>query len=397
MGQARLCGRRPSFSLPPWGGGPGWGVSASPAATSPPTRRALPPTLTLPPKGGGQRRWVGARRLAGPTLQDKAAPWRLRLLVFEPAHAAGHFGLQFPQAPHPSRATSGQPSRHRTTHGHRRHRPRDHLLRGRHPRRPGPAGRPSPCTTWMTARAGTVIAGSGLRGNRKWPTRAGAELWYKTAVVYALDVHTFQDSNGDGVGDFPGATGRLDHLADLGVTCIWLLPFFPTPDRDNGYDIADYLGVDPRYGTLDDFEAFLTGGRRARHPRVPRPRREPHLRPAPVVPGRPPGPERPGSATTTSGPTARPRRTRSTSRSSPARRTSVWTHDERAGAYYYHRFYHFQPELNTGEPGGPGRGPPDHGLLAVVPDRRVPGGRRQPHDRGQGAARDRAEGGARAS
>ena len=87
--------------------------------------------------------------------------------------------------------------------------------------------------------------------------RIANELWYKNAVFYALDVHTFQDSNGDGIGDFPGATRRLGHLADLGVTCVWLLPFYPTPDRDNGYDIKDYYGVDPRYGTLDDFEAFL--------------------------------------------------------------------------------------------------------------------------------------------
>ena len=65
-------------------------------------------------------------------------------------------------------------------------------------------------------------------------------LWYKNAVFYGLDVEKFQDSNGDGIGDFPGLSSRLDYLADLGVTCLWLLPFFPTPNRDNGYDVSDY-------------------------------------------------------------------------------------------------------------------------------------------------------------
>ena len=74
-------------------------------------------------------------------------------------------------------------------------------------------------------------------------------LWYKNAIVYSLDVETFMDSNGDGVGDFPGLTQRLDHLAGLGVTCHWLLPFYASPNRDNGYDVIDYYNVDPRLGT----------------------------------------------------------------------------------------------------------------------------------------------------
>jgi maltose alpha-D-glucosyltransferase / alpha-amylase len=175
------------------------------------------------------------------------------------------------------------------------------------------------------------------------------DLWYKTAVVYGLDVHTFQDSNGDGVGDFPGATGRLDHLADLGITCIWLLPFYPTPDRDNGYDIADYLGVDPRYGTLDDFEAFLrAAGERGirvfldlvvnhtsdRHPWFQAARRDEHSR------------YRGYYVWTDSPPPPDPKH----KSIFPGEETTVWTHDDRAGAYYYHRFYHFQPELNTGNP-----------------------------------------------
>src|SRR3954469_1421424 len=81
--------------------------------------------------------------------------------------------------------------------------------------------------------------------------------WYQHAIIYTLDVQTFCDSDGDGIGDFRGLTSRLDYLAGLGVTCLWLLPFYPSPDRDNEYDITDYYGVDPRLGTLGDFALFL--------------------------------------------------------------------------------------------------------------------------------------------
>jgi maltose alpha-D-glucosyltransferase/alpha-amylase len=83
-------------------------------------------------------------------------------------------------------------------------------------------------------------------------------LWYKDAVIYQLHVRTFCDSNGDGIGDFVGLTQRLDYLQELGINTIWLLPFYPSPLRDDGYDIADYTTVHPNYGTLDDFKAFLT-------------------------------------------------------------------------------------------------------------------------------------------
>jgi maltose alpha-D-glucosyltransferase/alpha-amylase len=86
---------------------------------------------------------------------------------------------------------------------------------------------------------------------------ASDPLWYKDAVIYELHVKAFADSNNDGVGDFPGLMGKLDYLQELGVTCIWLLPFFPSPGRDDGYDISDYLNVNPAYGTIDDFKAFL--------------------------------------------------------------------------------------------------------------------------------------------
>ncbi|WP_306754354.1 alpha-amylase family glycosyl hydrolase [Paracoccus actinidiae] len=83
--------------------------------------------------------------------------------------------------------------------------------------------------------------------------------WWKNTVIYGVDVERFCDGNGDGIGDFTGLTDKLDHLARLGVTCIWLLPFHPSTNRDNGYDITDYLQVNPRYGTFDDFLAFVTG------------------------------------------------------------------------------------------------------------------------------------------
>ncbi|HVO12640.1 MAG TPA: maltose alpha-D-glucosyltransferase [Vicinamibacteria bacterium] len=84
-------------------------------------------------------------------------------------------------------------------------------------------------------------------------------LWYKDAVFYELHVKAYADANGDGMGDFPGLAARLDYLAGLGVTCLWLLPMYPSPFRDDGYDISDYCGIHPAYGTLDDFRAFLRG------------------------------------------------------------------------------------------------------------------------------------------
>jgi len=82
-------------------------------------------------------------------------------------------------------------------------------------------------------------------------------LWYKDAIIYQLHVKTFADSNGDGTGDFRGLTSRLDYIRDLGVDCIWILPMYPSPFRDDGYDIADYGAIHPSYGTLDDFREFL--------------------------------------------------------------------------------------------------------------------------------------------
>jgi len=93
-------------------------------------------------------------------------------------------------------------------------------------------------------------------------------LWYKDAIIYELHVRAFYDSNDDGIGDFAGLTQKLDYLQDLGITAVWLLPFYPSPLRDDGYDIADYTAVHPSYGTVNDF------GTRA----------ESHLGPACLVP-----------------------------------------------------------------------------------------------------------------
>ena len=113
-------------------------------------------------------------------------------------------------------------------------------------------------------RRGALDAGPGRRGRAggsRPPWEVGddvrisetSDLWWKTAVVYCLDVQTFMDWNDDGMGDFHGLAERIDYLSELGVTCLWLMPFYPTTDRDDGYDITDYYGVDPRLGTLGDF------------------------------------------------------------------------------------------------------------------------------------------------
>ena len=83
------------------------------------------------------------------------------------------------------------------------------------------------------------------------------DLWYKNTVIYSLDLETFMDANGDGVGDFEGLTRRLGYLQALGISTIWLSPFQPTPNRDNGYDISDFYGVDPRHGSSGDFVEFM--------------------------------------------------------------------------------------------------------------------------------------------
>ena len=82
-------------------------------------------------------------------------------------------------------------------------------------------------------------------------------LWYKDAIIYEIHIRAFSDSNGDGIGDLPGLIDKLDYLQDLGITAIWILPFYPSPLRDGGYDISDYTDINPAYGTIDDFKRLL--------------------------------------------------------------------------------------------------------------------------------------------
>ncbi len=173
--------------------------------------------------------------------------------------------------------------------------------------------------------------------------------WHRDAVIYGVDVSRFADSNGDGFGDFPGLTGKVRYLADLGVTCIWLLPFYPSPGRDNGYDVREYLAVDPRCGTLDDFLAFrhaaaeqgirvlvdLVGNHTSdTHPWFQAARHDEKSRYRDYyVWSKHPPPVPEGESNVFQGEIDR-----------------VWTYDEVARAYYFHRFYPFEPGLNGANP-----------------------------------------------
>ena len=110
--------------------------------------------------------------------------------------------------------------------------------------------------------------------------------WYKDAVIYQTHVKAFHDANGDGIGDFEGMIAKLDYIQELGVSVIWLLPFYPSPLRDDGYDIADYRTVHPSYGTLKDVAPADPRGAPARPAGDHRARDQPHLRPASLVPAR---------------------------------------------------------------------------------------------------------------
>jgi maltose alpha-D-glucosyltransferase/alpha-amylase len=172
--------------------------------------------------------------------------------------------------------------------------------------------------------------------------------WHHDAIVYQLHVRTFADSDGDGIGDFRGLTGRLDYLHALGVTCLWLLPFYPSPLRDDGYDTADYCGVHPDYGTFDDFRAFLD----AAHQRGFRVMIElvlnhtsdqhPWFQEARRAPRSPRGRYYVWSDTDT-----RYRDARIIFRDTER---SNWTWDSEAKAYYWHRFFSHQPDLNYDNP-----------------------------------------------
>jgi maltose alpha-D-glucosyltransferase/alpha-amylase len=174
------------------------------------------------------------------------------------------------------------------------------------------------------------------------------DLWYKNAVFYCLHVGTFMDTDGDGVGDFAGLMQRIDYLAGLGITCIWLMPFQPSPQRDGGYDISDYYSVDPRYGTLGDFTEF-TRYARQRGIRVIIDLVVNHT-----------SDKHPWFVDARSSKSSRHRdwyvwsKTRPTDANEgmvfPGVQKSTWTKDAVSGEYYFHRFYEFQPDLATSNP-----------------------------------------------
>jgi len=174
------------------------------------------------------------------------------------------------------------------------------------------------------------------------------DRWYQEAVVYCLDVDTYADSDGDGVGDFQGLIGRLDYLARLGVTCLWLNPIHPSPNEDDGYDATDFYNVDPRLGTLGDFAELLhqASNRGIRviidlvvnhtsdqHPWFQSARSSPDspYRDWYVWADHEPADRHQGMVF-------------------PGEQHETWTYDRTAKAWYYHRFYKFQPDLNIENP-----------------------------------------------
>jgi maltose alpha-D-glucosyltransferase / alpha-amylase len=174
------------------------------------------------------------------------------------------------------------------------------------------------------------------------------DQWYKNAIIYCLDVETFVDSDGDGIGDFKGLTHRLDYLAGLGVTCLWLMPFYPSPGRDDGYDVADYTAIDPRYGSMADFAEFMVEAQeRGFHvivDLVPNHTSDQHpwfqqARADPKSPFRSYYVWRQDEPPETSEKVV-----------FPGEQDSIWSYDESAGAYFLHHFYDFQPDLNFANP-----------------------------------------------
>ncbi|WP_311223840.1 MULTISPECIES: maltose alpha-D-glucosyltransferase [unclassified Acidovorax] len=177
----------------------------------------------------------------------------------------------------------------------------------------------------------------------------GDPQWYRDAVIYQLNVKAFYDTNGDGVGDFKGVTAKLDYVKDLGVNTIWLMPFYPSPLRDDGYDISEYEDVHPQYGTLDDFKEMLAEAHKrglrvitelvinhtsADHPWFQRARR--------ALPG---SPERDFYVWSDTDQIYQGTRIIFTDTE-----TSNWAWDPVAKAYYWHRFFSHQPDLNFDNP-----------------------------------------------
>jgi maltose alpha-D-glucosyltransferase/alpha-amylase len=174
------------------------------------------------------------------------------------------------------------------------------------------------------------------------------DLWYKNAIIFCLDVGTFADANGDGVGDFQGLCDRLSYLAGIGITCVWLLPFYPSPNRDHGYDITDYYNVHPRYGSLGDFVNFM------------RQADELGIRVIVDLVVNHTSDQHPWFKSARSNPQSGHRdwyvwskRTPKDAASGvvfPGVQKTTWTYDEEAHQYYFHRFYDFQQDLNISNP-----------------------------------------------
>jgi maltose alpha-D-glucosyltransferase/alpha-amylase len=174
------------------------------------------------------------------------------------------------------------------------------------------------------------------------------DLWYKNAIIYCLSVSTFMDANGDGIGDFRGLMNRLDYLQGIGITAIWLMPFQPSPFRDDGYDVADYYGVDSRYGTLGDFVEFAHGCKQRgirviidlvvnhtsdKHPWFQEARSDAKSKYRGWYVWSKKKPKHASDGVVF-----------------PGVQKSTWNYDKVAGAWYFHRFYDFQPDLNTSNP-----------------------------------------------
>ena len=174
------------------------------------------------------------------------------------------------------------------------------------------------------------------------------DLWYKNAVIYCLPIEKYMDANGDGVGDFEGLSRRLDYLHGLGVTCVWLQPFYGSPDKDNGYDVSDYYGVNPKFGSAGDFVELMNHaaalGMRVivdlvvnhtsnQHPWFQAARRD---RASPFRSWYVWSDTRPDD--------------HASGIVFPGVQKTTWTKDEEAGQYYFHRFYEFQPDLETHNP-----------------------------------------------
>ena len=174
------------------------------------------------------------------------------------------------------------------------------------------------------------------------------ERWYKEAVIYCAEVETFQDSDGDGYGDLQGLTSRLDYLSRLGVTCLWLNPIHPSPHRDDGYDVADYYGIDQRLGTLGDF-AELTLQARERGIRILLDLVVNHTsNEHPWFQSARSSKDSPYRDWYVWSDTEPPDRKQGVV--FPGEQTETWTWDDEAKAWYFHRFFDFQPDLNWSNP-----------------------------------------------